>query len=61
MFFATTGSGPTPVGIALDGRRFVHAPKGGDVVRVDSLSAAYWAARFVTARRLSGSVPGVPR
>ncbi len=61
VFFATTGSGPTHVGIALDGRRFVHAPKSGDVVRVDSLWAAYWAARFVTARRLSGPVPGAPR
>jgi cell wall-associated NlpC family hydrolase len=56
VFFATTGSGPTHVGIAIGGGRFVHAPKSGDVVRVDSLSAAYWAARFVAARRVS--VPG---
>ena len=53
VFFATTGSGPTHVGIAIGGGRFVHAPKSGDVVRVDSLSAAYWASRFVAARRVS--------
>jgi cell wall-associated NlpC family hydrolase len=53
VFFTTTGSGPTHVGIAIGGGRFVHAPKSGDVVRVDSLSAAYWASRFVAARRVS--------
>ena len=56
VFFATTGSGPTHVGIAIGGGRFIHAPKSGDVVRVDSLSAAYWASRFVAARRVS--LPG---
>jgi cell wall-associated NlpC family hydrolase len=56
VFFATTGSGPTHVGIAIGGGRFIHAPKRGDVVRADSLSAAYWASRFVAARRVS--VPG---
>jgi cell wall-associated NlpC family hydrolase len=56
VFFATTGSGPTHVGIAVGGGRFIHAPKSGDVVRVDALSAAYWASRFVTARRVS--LPG---
>jgi cell wall-associated NlpC family hydrolase len=56
VFFATTGLGPTHVGIAIGGGRFIHAPKSGDVVRVDSLSAAYWASRFVAARRVS--VPG---
>jgi len=56
VFFATTGSGPTHVGIAIGGGRFIHAPKSGDVVRVDSLSAAYWKSRFVAARRVS--LPG---
>jgi cell wall-associated NlpC family hydrolase len=56
VFFATTGSGPTHVGMAIGGGRFVHAPKSGDVVRVDSLSAAYWKSRFVAARRVS--LPG---
>jgi cell wall-associated NlpC family hydrolase len=56
VFFATTGSGPTHVGIAVGDGRFIHAPKSGDVVRVESMSAAYWASRFVTARRIT--VPG---
>jgi cell wall-associated NlpC family hydrolase len=57
VFFATTGSGPTHVGIAIGGNRFIHAPKSGAAVRVESLSSAYWTARFVTARRIP--VPGV--
>ena len=56
VFFTTTGSGPTHVGIAIGGGRFIHAPKSGDVVRADSLSEAYWASRFVSARRVS--LPG---
>jgi cell wall-associated NlpC family hydrolase len=57
VFFATTGSGPTHVGIAIGGGRFIHAPKSGDVVRVESLSASYWSSRFVAARRI-GAAPG---
>ncbi len=52
VFFATTGSGPTHVGIAVGGDRFIHAPKSGDVVRVESMSAGYWTSRFFTARRV---------
>jgi cell wall-associated NlpC family hydrolase len=60
VFFATTGAGPTHVGIAIDGGRFVHAPKTGDVVRVESMSSSYWARRFLAARRIaSGSALGV--
>ncbi len=50
VFFATTGSGPTHVGIATGDGRFIHAPKRGDLVRVESMSASYWASRFVAAR-----------
>ena len=53
VFFATSGSGPTHVGIAAGGDRFIHAPKSGDVVRVESMSAGYWTSRFVAARRLA--------
>jgi cell wall-associated NlpC family hydrolase len=52
VFFATTGSGPTHVGIATGDGRFIHAPKRGDLVRVESMSAGYWASRFVGARRI---------
>jgi cell wall-associated NlpC family hydrolase len=52
LFFATTGSGPTHVAIAIDGSRFIHAPKSGAVVRVESLALSYWARRFLEARRI---------
>jgi len=58
VFFATTGSGPTHVGIAVDRDRFIHAPKSGGVVRVESMWAGYWTSRFILARRIvSGSEP----
>jgi cell wall-associated NlpC family hydrolase len=53
VFFATTGSGPTHVGIAIGDGQFIHAPKTGAAVRVESLSSNYWTARFVAARRIS--------
>ena len=52
VFFSTTGSGPTHVGIALGDGRFIHAPKSGALVRVESLAASYWTARMVAARRI---------
>lgn len=52
LFFATTSSGPSHVGIAIGGDSFVHAPSSNGVVRVERLSAAYWSARFLGARRL---------
>jgi cell wall-associated NlpC family hydrolase len=52
VFFATTGSGPTHVGIATGDGRFIHAPKRGDLVRAESMSAGYWTSRFVAARRM---------
>jgi cell wall-associated NlpC family hydrolase len=54
VFFATTGDGPTHVGIAIGAGRFIHAPKRGDVVRIESMSASYWTSRFVAARRVAG-------
>ena len=56
LFFATNGSGPTHVAIAMDGGRFVHAPKSGAVVRIESLASAYWSSRLVSIRRLWGQV-----
>jgi cell wall-associated NlpC family hydrolase len=52
LFFATTGSGPTHVAIAIDGSRFIHAPKNGAVVRMESLTLSYWAKRFLEGRRI---------
>jgi cell wall-associated NlpC family hydrolase len=55
LFFSTTGSGPTHVAIAIDHSRFIHAPKSGGVVRLESLAYDYWAKRFVEARRITQS------
>jgi cell wall-associated NlpC family hydrolase len=55
VFFATSGSGATHVGIALGhlgDREFVHAPDTCGVVRVDRYDAPYWQARFLGARRV---------
>jgi cell wall-associated NlpC family hydrolase len=52
LFFTTTAPGPSHVAIAVDASRFIHAPKTGAVVRIESLQTAYWAKRFLGARRL---------
>ncbi len=52
LFFQTSGRGPTHVGIAIDGARFIHAPSSRGEVRVEPLARPYWADRFIEARRL---------
>jgi cell wall-associated NlpC family hydrolase len=52
VFFTTTAPGPTHVGMSIGGDEFVHAPSSAGLVRVEHLSARYWAARFIGARRL---------
>jgi len=52
LFFSTVSPGPSHVAIALGGDEFVHAPSTVGQVRVERLSAAYWASRFVGARRM---------
>jgi cell wall-associated NlpC family hydrolase len=53
LFFATSGRGPSHVGIAIDPDTFVHAPSGTGNVRVERLTAPYWEQRFVGARRIA--------
>jgi cell wall-associated NlpC family hydrolase len=52
LFFSTTGPGPTHVTLAMDRRRFIHAPNARGVVRIESLSSSYWSQRFLGARRV---------
>jgi len=52
LFFTTVAPGPTHVGIAIGGDQFVHAPSSTGVVRVERLSASYWATRYLGARRI---------
>jgi cell wall-associated NlpC family hydrolase len=54
VFFETVSRGPSHVGIALGGGEFVHAPSSRGVVRVESYTkSAYWAQRWLGARRIS--------
>ena len=52
VFFSTVAPGASHVGIAISHDQFVHAPSSSGVVRVESLSAPYWASRFVGTRRI---------
>ncbi len=52
LFFATQGSSASHVGMAIGGDEFVHAPSSRGEVRVERLSAPYWASRYVGARRM---------
>jgi peptidoglycan DL-endopeptidase CwlO len=52
VFFSTTSTGASHVGIAIGGDSFVHAPSSSGVVRVERLGAPYWASRFIGARRI---------
>jgi cell wall-associated NlpC family hydrolase len=53
LFFTTVAPGASHVGIAVGGDQFVHAPSTNGVVRVEHLSAQYWANRFVGAKRVN--------
>ncbi len=52
VFFAIDHASISHVGIALGSGRFVHAPSSRGVVRIESLTAPYWATRYRTARRV---------
>ena len=52
VFFNTLQRPFSHVGIYIGGERFVHAPRTGASVRIESLKARYWSARFDGARRL---------
>ena len=52
VFYNTQHSPFSHVGIYLGDGRFVHAPKTGAQVRVDSIGSPYWRRHFDGARRL---------
>ena len=52
VFFTTQSPGASHVGMAIGGDEFVHAPSSRGEVRVERLSGAYWATRYVGARRV---------
>jgi cell wall-associated NlpC family hydrolase len=52
VFYDTLKQPYSHVGIYLGDGRFVHAPKTGARVRVESLQSAYWSQRYNGARRI---------
>lgn len=52
VFFNTRGHRNSHVGIYLGDQKFVHAPRSGSVVRIESMDIAYWRKRYDGARRL---------
>jgi len=55
LFFATSTSSASHVGIAIGAGQFVHAPGEKGVVRIDQIDSPYWKDHFLEARRV---VPG---
>jgi cell wall-associated NlpC family hydrolase len=51
VFFNTLKRTFSHVGIYIGEGRFIHAPKTGSEVRVETMQQAYWAARYTGARR----------
>ena len=56
VFYDTLGRPYSHVGIYLGEGKFVHAPKTGATVRVESMKSAYWTQRFNGARRIDVSL-----
>jgi len=52
VFYDTQKRPYSHVGIYLGDGKFVHAPKSGAQVRIESLKSAYWAQRYNGARRI---------
>ncbi len=55
VFFNTMRRAFSHVGIYVGEGRFIHSPKPGAEVRVESMSVDYWARRFDGARRVQTS------
>ena len=53
VFYNTLNRPFSHVGIYLGDGRFIHAPKTGSAVRIESLKSAYWTKRWNGARRIS--------
>ena len=52
VFYNTLNQPYSHVGIYIGEDRFVHAPRAGAPVRVDSMRSDYWTRRFNGARRI---------
>jgi cell wall-associated NlpC family hydrolase len=52
VFFNTLKSAFSHVGIYVGNNKFIHAPRAGSAVRVESMQTSYWANRFDGAQRI---------
>lgn len=52
VFYNTLDRPYSHVGIYLGDGRFIHAPKTGSAVRIESLKSSYWSRRWNGARRV---------
>jgi cell wall-associated NlpC family hydrolase len=57
VFFNTMRRAFSHVGIYIGDGKFIHSPRAGSEVRVESMSLSYWQRRFDGARRVSGEQP----
>ena len=55
VFFNTMRRAFSHVGIYVGNGKFIHAPRAGAEVRVESMGGSYWQRRFDGARRVMGS------
>lgn len=55
VFFNSNGEGRVShVGLYIGDSRFIHAPRRGKAVRIDSMDNSYWQRSYTTARRFRG-------
>ncbi|WP_281686894.1 C40 family peptidase [Pseudomonas citronellolis] len=55
VFFSHNGSSRVShVGLYIGDNRFIHAPRTGKAIRINSLEEAYWHRAYVTARSFGG-------
>jgi cell wall-associated NlpC family hydrolase len=60
VFFNTMRRAFSHVGIYIGEGKFVHSPKPGSEVRVESMSLSYWTRRFDGARRVQAADTQTP-
>ena len=60
VFFNTMRRAFSHVGIYIGNGKFIHAPRAGAEVRVESMGGSYWQRRFDGARRVPATVPAEP-
>ena len=59
VFFNTLRRAFSHVGIYLGEGRFIHAPRPGAQVRIESMNGSYWRTRFNGARRVLPAQPQI--